>query len=182
MRRGRIVLLNGASSSGKTALGRALTALLPDPWFLVPADVIGAMRSEPARALSDDEVAALLRRTRRGYHRMVAGLAAAGNDVVMDYPLSEPWRLEDLLAVLDGYDVTLVDVWCAPEERERRERARGDRPSGLTRAQEHVYDQPDRDLRVDTTTTTPEAAAEQVVAWSAGAQGPKAFDRLRGSA
>lgn len=183
MRRGRILLLNGASSSGKTSLGRALLPLLPDPWFLVPADVIGALRSPSfTRELDDAEVAAVLRRTRSGYHRAVVGLAEAGNDVVMDYPLSEPWRLEELLALTLGYDVTLVDVWCAPEERARREAARGDRPAGLALSQEHVYDLPDRDLRVDTTHRLPEAAAAEVAALLVEGRTPTAFDRLRASA
>jgi chloramphenicol 3-O phosphotransferase len=43
--RGRIILLNGSSSSGKSSIGRALLPLLADPWFLVPVDAIGAMRS-----------------------------------------------------------------------------------------------------------------------------------------
>jgi len=34
----------------------------------------------------------------------------------MDYPLSEHCRLDDLRDVLDGYDVTLVDVRYASEE------------------------------------------------------------------
>ena len=87
-RPGRVVLLNGPSSSGKS----------------VPLD--------------EEALAEVLARTRRGYHRVVAALAEAGNDVVMDYPLSEPWRLADLLEVLQRCDVTLVDVRCAPEELE----------------------------------------------------------------
>ncbi|MFC7280208.1 hypothetical protein ACFQS1_40165 [Paractinoplanes rhizophilus] len=87
-RRGRILLLNGASSSGKSSIGRALLPLLPDPWFLVPVDAIGAMRSTVhTRVLDDAEITAMLTRTRLGYHRTVAALASAGNDVIMDYPL-----------------------------------------------------------------------------------------------
>lgn len=106
-RGGRIILLNGASSSGKSSIGRALLPLLPDPWFPVPVDAISGMRSTvQARVLDEAGVQKLLRRTCRGYHRAVAALASVGNDVIMDYPLSEPWRLHDLLEVLNGYDVT----------------------------------------------------------------------------
>lgn len=80
-RRGRIILLNGASSSGKSSVARALLPLLPDPWFLVPVDAIGAMRSAVhTGALTRAEVDQMLRRTRAGYHRVVAALAATGND------------------------------------------------------------------------------------------------------
>jgi chloramphenicol 3-O phosphotransferase len=108
----------------------------------------------------------------------VAGLASVGNDVVMDYPLSEPWRLTDLLHVLDGHDVTLVEVWCAPDERVRRERERDDRPTGLTRSQEEVYGH-GHDIRVDTTTTDSAACARMIVEALPSVTRPKLFDRLR---
>jgi chloramphenicol 3-O phosphotransferase len=66
---GRVILLSGASSSGKGSIGRALLPLLPDPWFLVPVDVISGMRSTVhTRQFNEDEIAETLTRTRRGYH------------------------------------------------------------------------------------------------------------------
>ena len=176
---GRVILLNGASSSGKSSIGRALQRVLADHWYLFPVDSLGAMRStEHARVLNEGEIDAMLRRTRMGYHRAVAALASVGNDVIMDYPLSEPWRLDDLLDVLEGYDVTVVDVHCCPDELDRRERARGDRPIGLARSQ-RVFRHDDRDIAVDTTNTSPEACAI-AIATELAALGPdKAFDRLR---
>lgn len=153
--------------------------LLADPWFLVPVDAISGLRSTVHGAPLDEAgVAAMLRRTRRGYHRVVAALASTGNDVLMDYPLSERWRLLDLLVVLDGFEVTLVDVVCAPEELDRRERRRGDRPPGLARSQD-VHGHHDRDLLVDTTSTSPEDCAAAVVRGLAGLPAERAFDRLR---
>jgi chloramphenicol 3-O phosphotransferase len=179
-RRGRIVLLNGASSAGKSSIGRALLALLADPWFLVPVDAIGAMRSTVhTRVLDDVEIGEMLRRTRLGYHRAVAGLACAGNDVIMDYPLSEQWRIADLLEILDGYDVTLVEVRCSPEELDRRERARADRPVGLARSQTMVYTHGEFDIAVDTTSAGPDECAMTIVNALDVVALPKAFDRLR---
>jgi chloramphenicol 3-O phosphotransferase len=107
---------------------------------LLPVDAINAMRSTArSLALDDDEVAEVLVRTRRGYHRAVAGLASAGNDVIMDYPLSEQWRVEDLLNVLQGYDVTLVEIRCAHDELLRREQGRSDRPIGLAQSQSGLH-------------------------------------------
>jgi chloramphenicol 3-O phosphotransferase len=176
-RRGRIILLNGASSSGKSSIGRALPPLLADPWFLVPVDAINAMRSTVhTRTLDDTEIGEMLRRTRLGYHRAVAALASAGNDVIMDYPLSEPWRLDDLLKTLLGYEVTLVEVRCSPEQLDRRERLRGDRPHGLARSQSMVYAHGDFDIAVDTTATSPEACAKQIAAELRAIRQPMAFD------
>lgn len=179
-RKGRIILLNGASSSGKTSIGRALLPLLADPWFLIPADQIGAMRSTVhTRHLDDAEIAEMLRRTRVGYHRAVAALASAGNDVIMDYPLSEQWRLDDLLQTLRGYDVTLVEVRCSPAELERRERERGDRPLGTALSQTLVYTYGQHDIAVDTTSTSPIECATTIASAFEAIPVPKAFDRLR---
>lgn len=160
---GRVILLNGPSSSGKSSIGLAMLPLLEEPWFFVPVDVISGLRSTVHRnSLDDAEVEAMLTRTRRGYHRTVAALASVGNNVIMDYPLSEPWRLADLLVVLDGYEVALVDVMCSPDELKRREQRRGDRPVGLATLQ-RVYEHADRDLTIDTTTSSPEECAATIV-------------------
>ncbi|MFC0623114.1 chloramphenicol phosphotransferase CPT family protein [Kribbella deserti] len=180
VRRGRVILLNGASSSGKSSIGRALLPLLADPWFFVPVDALGALRStEHTRVLTDAEIAEMLRKTRLGYHRAVAALASVGNDVIMDYPLSERWRLRDLLDVLDGYDVTLVHVHCSPDELVRRERARGDRPVGLATSQVSIFDHADHDIAVDTTTTSPEGCAKSIADALPTLTATKAFNRLR---
>ncbi len=180
-RRGGIILLNGASSSGKSSVGRALLPLLADPWFLVPVDAISAMRSTThTQALGAEELGEVLTRTRRGYHRAVAALASVGNDVIMDYPLSERWRVDDLLVVLDGYDVTLVEVRCSEEELDRRERRRGDRPAGLATSQTAtVHAHGDFDIAVDTTNDSPEACARTIAHRLDLVPSPKAFDRLR---
>ncbi len=154
--------------------------MLADPWFLFPVDSLGAMRATThTRELDDIGLDAILHRTRLGYHRAVAALASVGNDVIMDYPLSESWRLADLLDVLDGCDVTLVDVHCSSHELDRRERARGDRPVGLAAAQRRVHAQDDNDIVVDTTTTDPETCARIVATEFLALTFPKAFDRLR---
>jgi chloramphenicol 3-O phosphotransferase len=121
----------------------------------------------------------MLKMTRLGYHRAVAAMASAGNDVIMDYPLTEQWRLDDLLETLEGYDVTLVEVRCSPTELERRERARGDRPAGLSQSQTLVYSHGDRDIAVDTTTTDPHSCATTIANALSNLPSPKAFDRLR---
>jgi chloramphenicol 3-O phosphotransferase len=176
---GRVILLNGASSSGKSSIGRALLHVLPDPWFHFPADALGAMRSpEATLALDEGRLDDVLHRTRLGYHRAVRGLVSVGNDVIMDYPLSEPWRLDDLLDVLAEHDVTLVDVRCGAEELERREAARGDRAAGLARSQ-RVFEHDDRDLTVDTTGDSPQACAAAIAAQLELLPREKAFDRMR---
>jgi chloramphenicol 3-O phosphotransferase len=132
---GQIVLLNGVSSSGQTSIAEQLLSVLQRPWFHLPVDAVNGMRAKHRTlALSPAELDVVLARTRAGFHRAVAGMAAAGNNVVMDHVLSERWRLLDCLTVLADFDVAFVGVRCAPAELARRELLRGDREPGPARS------------------------------------------------
>jgi chloramphenicol 3-O phosphotransferase len=176
-----IVLLNGASSAGKSSIARALLDVLDTPWFHMAVDAFGEMRSEVR--IPDADVAAMLTRTRAGFHRAVAGMASAGNDVVMDHVLSERWRLDDCLEVFTGLDVVFVGVHCPVEELARRELARGDRIPGQAAAhvaQVHAHGL--YDVTVDSSRLTPAEAAAHIAAHlRERPPGPAAFDQLRGT-
>jgi len=96
MTSGRIIFLNGTSSSGKSSLARELVDILDDGvFFHLAVDGFNAMRSK--RELGAEELDAALRRTRMGFHRSIAAMSEVGNDIVVDHVLSEPWRLLDCL-------------------------------------------------------------------------------------
>lgn len=109
-RQGLVIFLNGTSSSGKSSIATELLRILDEPYFHMPVDAFHAMRSpvpiEPGR------LDTVLHRTWRGYHRAVAGMAAAGNNVVVDHVLSAEWRLRDCLSLFVPEDVVLVGVHC----------------------------------------------------------------------
>lgn len=50
-------------------------------------------------------------------------MALAGNNIVVDHVLSEPWRLLDCLTVFAAFDVVFVGIFCPPGELRRRELA-----------------------------------------------------------
>lgn len=179
---GRIIFLNGTSSSGKSSIARELLEILDDGvFFHLAVDTFNAMRTK--RELPPEELGEALRRTRMGFHRSIAAMAAAGNDVVVDHVLSEPWRLRDCLELLPAEDVLFVGVHCPLEELVRRERARGDRPQGLA-AYQHalVHRHGDYDLECDTSTANPRACAELIREFLPNRPHPTAFTRLRGRA
>ncbi|MFD5450193.1 chloramphenicol phosphotransferase CPT family protein [Streptomyces sp. NPDC127100] len=159
---GRIIFLNGTSSSGKSSIARELLDVLDDGvFFHLAVDSFNAMRTK--RALEAEELDTALRRTRMGFHRSVAAMAEVGNDVVVDHVLSEPWRLLDCLSVLRPESVLFVGVHCPLEELTRRERERGDRPPGLAEHQYHlVHRHGDYDLECDTGTATARECAERI--------------------
>ncbi|MGY4646268.1 chloramphenicol 3-O-phosphotransferase [Mycobacterium sp. URHB0021] len=106
---GQVVLLNGASSAGKSSIAERLLADFERPWFHMAVDDFGAMRAHrQACSLKGIALADVLYKTHARFHRAVAGMAMAGNDVVMGHVLSEPWRLADLLEVMAEIDVVLI--------------------------------------------------------------------------
>jgi len=180
-RRGRIIFLNGTSSSGKSSIAEALLTALDQPWFHMSVDAINSMRSKNRTLeLEPAELDAVLARTRAGFHRAVAGMAEAGNDIVVDHVLSEQWRLIDCLRVLEGYEVVFVAVRCSPDVLAGRERARGDRqPGHAAGQQEQVHAHGIYDLECDTAIASPEENAQLIKEFIAGPHRSTAFDQLR---
>lgn len=177
-RPGRIIFLNGTSSSGKSSIARELLDTLDEPYFHLPVDAFHAMRTR--REVAPEGLDVLLRRTWMGFHRAVAGMAAAGNNVVVDHILSEEWRLLDCLALFPARDVVLVGVHCSPAELERRERARGDRPAGLAAAQlDRVHAHGLYDVECDTTAAGAADCARRIRDFLPRRPRPTAFERLR---
>ncbi|MFE5476404.1 chloramphenicol phosphotransferase CPT family protein [Nocardia sp. NPDC056541] len=138
--------------------------------------------TKPTRTCELDtaKLADVLRRTRAGFHRAVAAMASAGNDIVMDHVLSEPWRLRDCLTVMHGIDVVFVGVHCSLDELQRREQQRGDRRVGTAADQIHsVHAHRTYDLELDTSTDTIENCSARITAFLNLAPTHRAFDRLR---
>jgi chloramphenicol 3-O phosphotransferase len=180
-RRGQIIFLNGTSSSGKSSIAEQLLLMLDPPHFYMAVDTINGMRArQKTSELDPAGLAAVLTRTRAGFHRAVAGMAAAGNDVIVDHVLSEPWRLLDCLDVLADYRVVFVGVRCSPGELERRERARRDRLPGQAAAQlDQVHAHELYDLECDTTAASPHECAVRITEFISQQGTGTAFDRLR---
>ena len=178
---GRIVLLNGPSSAGKTTLAKAVARRLTTPWLVLPVDLYHQIRTRPSPDLTDRQWHDVFHRTRAAYHRALVGAAAVGCDVLGDHVLSEPWRLDDLLRLSAGLDVLLVHVTCSTAELRRREKSRSDRDPGTAlRQQRLVFQHGDCDLAVDTTYGPDEPAAAVLELIRHPPQG-RAFDRLRES-
>jgi chloramphenicol 3-O phosphotransferase len=103
-----------------------------------------------------------------GFHRCVAALASAGNDLIVDHVIEfRSWRVE-LRRILDPFDVFLVGVHCALDEIDRRESARGDRARGEGRSHiaDGIHTFGPYDFGVDTTGREPtDVAAEVIGRW-----------------
>ncbi|WP_329002789.1 chloramphenicol phosphotransferase CPT family protein [Kribbella sp. NBC_00709] len=176
-RPGRLILLNGTSSSGKSSIAEELLATLDGAWFHLAIDQFHRIRAR--REWTDETFLPVFQRTVLGFHRAVAGMASAGNDVVVDHILGERWRLADCLTVFAGLPVLFVGVRCSLPELERRERERGNRTVGRAAVQFPLVHQHDRyDVEVDSEHHTPAECATQIrTRLNQGL--PTAFDELR---
>jgi chloramphenicol 3-O phosphotransferase len=180
--RGRVIVLNGTSSAGKSTLTRALQARLEGPWlgvgidtvvFALPkayldqpgwAEVFRYVPAEPgSNAPFRIETGELGHRLVEGMHRMVASLADAQLCVIVDHVLLEPAWLPDLAARLAPHEVLFVGVRCPLEIVVAREAARKDRTLGQAAAQiDIVHRAGGYDLEVDTSRLTADEAADAI--------------------
>jgi chloramphenicol 3-O phosphotransferase len=167
---GRIIFLNGASSSGKSTLAKTMQQALPEPFLHVSSDHLVASGILPARREPDGPFAWWQQMRPRffdGFHRCLPALAAAGNDLIVEHIIEfRTWR-EHLAALLDGLDVFLVGVHCDLAEIDRRERDRGDRRAGEGRSHvetDLIHTFGPYDFDIDTTAAAPSAVAAAVLA------------------
>lgn len=167
---GRVLVLNGTSSSGKTTLAKALQALLPEPHQHVQLDAFRAM--EPTGywdGVDNDTAKQRIAALCHAMHAAVAAFAHNGQHVILDTVLDRASAMRYLLDDLDPIGFKLIGVHCALDELERREAGRGDRPSGLARRQfETVHAGRAYALCVDTTRTSAAACASEIATWLAG--------------
>ena len=164
---GRVLVLNGASSAGKSSLAKALQAALPEPHLHVALDAFRAM--EPAdywRGLDTATTQRWVAGLCGAMHAAVAAFAQSGQHVIFDTALDRASVVESLHAHLGHLDFSLIGVHCALDELERRETARGDRPSGLARRQfATIHADRNYDFSVDTTHASAAVCASGIAAW-----------------
>jgi len=180
MSKGRILFLNGASSSGKSSIAKVLQEMLDQPCMhLCIDDYLSAFQKDlwDNKEIVQREWPHII----SGFHAAAAAIARAGNLVVVDDVLeqSPPW-VGSLLELFDGLDVIFIGVHCPLEELVRREEERGDRRKGMVRLQfDQVHAQAVYDVEVDTSVLSPDECASLIVDRMAEEHRLSAFEQLR---
>lgn len=198
-----VVFLNGASSSGKTAIAGALQQVMAEFYFHTgidhflervplrfhamgdgtePANPYGVMwvmpsGQPPVTELRYSEYGI---RLFAGMYHAVAALARSGNCVVVDDVVFDPRILRAAVDALADIDVLFVGVRCPLETLLEREAARGDRMRGLGALQhEVVHAHGVYDMEVDTSTLSAMECALAIKDRLESGPKPMAFDALR---
>lgn len=164
--RGRIIIVNGPSSSGKSTVIQQMRKSLVEPFCYFSVDLFTDGKFHPITpVLRDHSVGEEIRRFMRGFHRSIASFAEAGNDIIVEHVLERQEFADDLAAVVDPFDVFWVGVTASLDELERRERDRGDRDRGTAALFINTIDFCKNDIVVDTTSGTSDPAEEIVLGW-----------------
>lgn len=175
-----VIILNGPSSAGKSALARALQAEARRPLLHVEMDAFLAMlpeslqdHAETFRYRSDGppnaprveiDTGPTGARLLQAIWAAAGALAGTGFDLVLDMVLTG-WRPPDLAAAFPGHRVVLVRVTAPLAVLAAREAARPDRMPGMARAQLGLVDRGlAYDATADTADETPAELARSLAA------------------
>lgn len=177
---GKIILLNGASSSGKSTLARELQNKLDTPFWhysidhLIAANVLPSARVKHGDFSWNDMRGAFF----EGFHRSLPALAEAGNNLIVEHIVETSDWMNRLLRLIVHFDVFFIGVHCPLPELERRERERGDRRIGEAKADyEITHTFCTYDTEVDSTQPLEQNVTQVIAAWEVR-QHPSAFERM----
>lgn len=201
---GRIILLNGTSSAGKTTVARMIQQLRPDPIQHIALDQFRDGLPDRFRGLNSREGTPGARglnvvpvhtpetsgtairfgdvgtRMLTGMRHAIAAFVKAGNDAVVDDMQLDPNFLPDYLTALAGIDVIFAAIHCDRATLNQRETARPGRFPGTATLHFHsVHTGCIYDVEVNTATTTPRQCAETILATERTPPKPRAFEQLR---
>lgn len=164
---GSVIVVNGASSAGKSTLVSAAQPRMPRPFVahgldlylftaFLPRDGEGVVRDWPT----------LRPRVLDGFHRSLRGFADAGVDVLCDVVLESQAQADAMDAALADLDAFWVGLHASPDILRRRELARGDRPVGdAERDLATVHSFHRYDLELDSADGSVVCAERLAVAW-----------------
>lgn len=196
----KIVILNGASSAGKTSMSKALQSILAEEyllmgidlfWMQLPPKQLDLMTVEPAYYTWSKEIIdnrpflriepadGLNRMMRARYKAIAAYLQEGFNIIADDVTWTKQW-LDDALEILAPYEVHFVGVYCEDRVLSHREILRGDRLDGWARgSQKWAHEHLIYDIVLDTTLMTIQESAQKVANYLRAGEKPTAADKMR---
>ena len=200
-KKGIIILLNGASSSGKTSIAQNLQDLFTEPYLHISID--GFLSTLPKRFWGPDAQYAHLgfqwvehhdehgpltviktgpwsAKLVAGMYYAIAGLALQGNNIIQDDVILRKEALDQAVKALKGFTVYFIGVKAPLAVLEERERQRGDRALHMARSQyQLVHSFALYDFEVDTSSMSAQECARAIIKYIETHPKPTAFAAIK---
>jgi chloramphenicol 3-O phosphotransferase len=177
---GKLIIINGPSSSGKTTLALALQEQLDLPFIRFSFDLFLDHQALPLAGIKSGKYSWEEMRPSvfRGLHQCLPALATAGNNILFDHIIETKAWLVELVSLVSDLDVFFVGVHCSLAELERREVQRGDRRPGEARQDFETFHRiPTYDLEIDSEQPLDENVRIVIQSWKERKR-PSALDRM----
>ncbi len=190
----KIILLNGAGSSGKTSIARSIQLLSDEQWVTFGVDTFIGMTPYQSPGKDYEYFDFVPGENERGPLMSVqpkpsgdklfgamadfaALLASRGNNIIIDEVLFSDQQLKSYVDKLIDHTVYFVGVKCDLAVMQEREYLRRDRAIGLSNDQfERVHkDTYEYDLEVDSSRTPVFEMAKCIIKFIKETQAPKRF-------
>lgn len=157
---GRLVILNGPSSAGKSSIAaelqQQLAAVGKDPVLLSIDDY---MKIGTDEEIWEDDVFEIM----PDMCRDLTAVLKEGRWVVVDHVVTSERIWQALLDAAEGCPVTSVQVTCSLETLKKREKERGNRFPGSAEASfRYLYPKEGYDLQINSEESTPQTSAETI--------------------
>ncbi len=196
----KIIILNGASSVGKSSMAKPMQDQFKETYLLIGIDVFW-MTMPPKQidlttmtpdfyTWTKEEIDGLLylrilpgpvldRMMIARYKAIAAYLEAGFNVIADDVTWSKLW-LDNCLACVEPYDAYFIGLHCDDRVLAQREILRGDRITGWGRgSQKWVHEHLIYDMEIDTSVHNSEDLARKVVSAVEGGLKPEAAAKMR---
>jgi chloramphenicol 3-O phosphotransferase len=165
----QIILLNGASSSGKSTFAKQLRSSIDFPYYGFSSDqlVDSGMLPKVDRNKPDTIWSWNIHRPKffKGFHKSIKSFADSGLYLIVDHVVEYQEWFDELVDILSPFSVLYIGVTCPIEEIERREMQRGDRyiGEGKSHIDDGIHTWSDYDLVIDTHLQTQEENISKVL-------------------
>ena len=188
MNSGKLIFLNGASSSGKTAISKELQNILDETFLHISSDTFASFyppRKKELKTYNQDYLSKVQKNLKSKkkpstvhlYTTMILSMINEGMNVIADTTFLKYMTIEEI-KMIESKEAYLIDVTCDLETLEKREKSRKDRPLGAARKHiEFCYDYQINDCIVDTTNSDIQTCAKSIKKVIDQSQ-PKALEKI----
>jgi len=177
---GKIIIINGPSSSGKTTLALALQKQLDSPFIRFSFDLFLEHKAFPTDQIKNGTFSweSMRLSVFKGIHQCLPALATAGNNIIFDHIIETKTWLHHLISLISDLDVFFVGLHCSLPELERREIQRGNRHKGEARQDfQTVHSITSYDLELNSENSLEDNVTSLIQAWRARRR-PSALDTM----